>query len=83
MTKFNNVVAKQRAIDGVNYNNAMNTSKILDALAQSKIEQLQQQVSALQLQNSLAGVVRYPSATTYTAGVPPFAPNIAPFTPFA
>ena len=72
-----------RAIDGVNYNNAMNTNKILDALAQSKIEQLQQQVSALQLQASLAGVVRYPSATTYTAGVPPFAPSIAPFTPFA
>jgi len=73
----------QRAIDGVNYNNAMNTSKILDALAQSKIESLQQQVSALQLQASLAGVVKYPQSTVYTAGVPPFAPGIAPFTPFA
>lgn len=72
-----------RAIDGVNYNNAMNTSKILDALAQSKIEQLQQQVSALQLQNAISGVVKYPQSTVYTAGVPPFAPNLAPFTPFA
>lgn len=73
----------QRAIDGVNYNNAMNTSKILEALAQNKIEALQGQVNALQLQNAVAGVVRYPQSTVYTAGVPPFAPGIAPFTPFA
>ena len=73
----------QRAIDGVNYNNAMNTSKILEALSQSKIENLQAQVSALQLQSAVAGVVRYPQATVYTAGVPPFNGGIAPFTPFA
>ena len=73
----------QRAIDGVNYNNAMNTSKILEALAQNKIDALTQQVNALNLQVGLAGVVRYPSATTYSAGVPPFNGGIAPFTPFA
>jgi len=73
----------QRAIDGVNYNNAMNTSKILEALSQSKIDALTQQVNALQLQSSLAGVVRYPQATVYTAGIPPFNGGIAPFTPFA
>lgn len=73
----------QRAIDGVNYNNAMNTSKILEAISQSKIEALQQQVNALTLQSQLAGVVKYPQSTVYTAGVPPFAPGIAPFTPFA
>lgn len=73
----------QRAIDGVNYNNAMNTSKILEALSQSKIDALQQQVNALTLQANLAGVVKYPQQTVYTAGVPPFAPNLAPFTPFA
>ena len=73
----------QRAIDGVNYNNAMNTSKILEAISQSKIEALQNQVNALTLQANLAGVVKYPSSTVYTAGVPPFAPGIAPFTPFA
>ena len=72
-----------RAIDGVNYNNSMNTSRILEALAQNKIESLQQQVNALTLQSQLAGVVKYPSSTVYTAGVPPFAPGIAPFTPFA
>ena len=66
-----------------NYNIAQNTSRILEAMAQSKIENLEQQVSALQLQNAVSGVVRYPSATTYTAGVPPFNGGIAPFTPFA
>ena len=66
-----------------NYNMAQNTSRILEALAQNKIEALQSQVSALQLQNAVSGVVRYPQSTVYTAGVPPFAPGIAPFTPFA
>ena len=61
----------------------MNTSKILEALSQSKIDALTQQVNALTLQSQLAGVVKYPSSTVYTAGVPPFAPGIAPFTPFA
>lgn len=73
----------QRNIDSVNYNNAMNTSKILDAISQSKIEALQNQVNALTLQANLAGVVKYPQSTVYTAGMPPFAPGIAPFTPFA
>ena len=72
-----------RAIDGVNYNNAMNTAainanttaqtqKILDALAQNKIDALQNKVNQLELQNAVAGVVRYPSATTYTSGANPF-----------
>lgn len=41
---------------------------IKDQLAQNKIEALQSQVNALNLQNQLAGVVRYPMTTTY--GVP-------------
>lgn len=72
----------QRAIDGVNYNGAINTAsinanttaqtqKILDALAQNKIETLQAQVNQLQLQSAMCGVVRYPNATTYTAGFSP------------
>ena len=65
------------------YDSAMNTQKILDALSQNKIANLEQQVSALQLQNAVAGVVRYPTATTYNAGCPPFNGGIAPFTPFA
>lgn len=73
----------QRAIDGVNYNNAMNTAsinanttaqtqKILDAICQNKIESLQSKVSQLELQNALCGVVRYPNAWTYNAGTSPF-----------
>jgi len=48
------------------------TQKILDALAQNKIEALQSKVSALELQNAVSGVVRYPASTTYTAGMSPF-----------
>lgn len=72
----------QRAIDGVNYNGAINTAainanttaqtqKILDAMAQNKIESLQAQVNQLQLQSAMCGVIRYPNATTYTAGYSP------------
>lgn len=72
-----------RGIDGVNYNNALNTAsinanttaqtqKILDALAQSKINDLEKQVSALQLQNAVSNVVRYPVSSTYNAGTNPF-----------
>ena len=68
----------QRAIDGVNYNGAINTAainanttaqtqKVLDAIQQNKIDSLQAQVNQLQLQSAMCGVVRYPNATTYTA----------------
>ena len=73
----------QRAIDGVNYNGAINTAainanttaqtqKVIDAIQQNKIESLQAQVNQLQLQSAMCGVVRYPNATTYTSGVSPF-----------
>lgn len=73
----------QRAIDGVNYNNAMNTAainanttagiqKILDTLCQDKIDTLQAKVNQLELNSALCGVVRYPNATTYTAGFSPY-----------
>ena len=72
-----------RAIDGVNYNNALNTAsinantteqtqKILDALAQNKIESLQNKVNYLETQNMLSGVVKYPMSMTYSAGSSPF-----------
>ena len=54
------------------YDGAINTQKILDALAQNKIEALQSKVNQLELQQAVSGVVRYPSSTTYTAGIPPF-----------
>lgn len=73
----------QRAIDSVNYNGAMNTAainanttaqtqKILDALAADKISALQGRINQLELQNAVAGVVRYPSAMTYAYNANPF-----------
>ncbi len=76
----------QRAIDGVNYNGAINTAainanttaqtqKVLDAIQQNKIESLQAQVQQLQLQAQMTGVVRYPNGYVYTAGNSPFCAN--------
>lgn len=73
----------QRAIDGVNYANAMNTAqieqsvnagtqKILDAICGNRMQDMQNQINQLQLQASLAGVVRYPTNFAYSAGPSPF-----------
>lgn len=56
----------------INATTTAQTQKILDAIAQDKIDSLQQKVNALELQNAVAGVVRYPSASTYYAGNNPF-----------
>lgn len=48
------------------------TQKILDALAQNKIEALQGRVNQLEMQNLMCGVVKYPLASTYNAGNSPF-----------
>ena len=72
-----------RAIDSVNYNQAINTAainavtaentqKILDAIAGNRMADMQNQINQLQLQNAVAGVVRYPNASTYYAGNNPF-----------
>lgn len=72
-----------RAIDGVNYNAAMNTAainanttavgqKIIDAITENKMEAMQNRINQLELQNQLAGVVRYPNNFAYNAGTNPF-----------
>ena len=61
-----------RAIDSVKFDNAQNTSKILEAMAQNKIEALQGKINQLELQQAVAGVVRYPNGWTYNAGTSPF-----------
>lgn len=72
-----------RAIDQTNYNNALNTAsinqnttaqtqKILDALAQSKIDSLQSKVQTLELAQAMSGVVRWPQSIAYNAGASPF-----------
>jgi len=70
--------AAQNRYDALKNTNDINavtigqTQKILDAMAQNKIEALQGRVNQLELQNAVAGVVRYPSASTYTVGGNPF-----------
>ena len=61
-----------RAIDSVKYENAQNTNKILEAMAQNKIETLQSKVNELQLAQATSNVVRYPSQWTWNAGASPF-----------
>lgn len=73
----------QRNIDSVRFdmsnysasireNDNANTQKILDVLAQNKIESLQGRINQLELQSALCGVVRYPNGMTYNAGTSPF-----------
>lgn len=70
--------AAQNRYDALKNTNDINavtigqTQKILDALAQNKIEALQGRVNQLELQNAVSGVVRYPSSATYNAGDSPF-----------
>lgn len=61
-----------RAIDSVKMDNLANTNKILEALAQNKIEALQAKVNSLELAQAVSGVVRFPQAATYSAGMSPF-----------
>ena len=56
----------------INANTTAQTQKILDALAQNKIEALQGRVNQLEMQNALGNVVRYPTSISYTAGTSPF-----------
>lgn len=58
-----------------NANFTAQIQSVKDMLAQNKIENLQQQVSQLQLQNALAGVVRYPNGMMFNAGPSPFCNN--------
>ena len=48
------------------------TQKILDAITGNRIADMQNQINQLQLQQAVAGVVRYPNASTYYAGSNPF-----------
>lgn len=73
----------QRAIDGVNYNTAMQTAainqnttaavqKILDAIQGNRMDDMQNRINQLELQNQLGNVVRYPQGFVYNAGNNPF-----------
>ena len=48
------------------------SQKILDAIQGNRIADMQSQISQLQLNQALCGVVRYPMASTWNAGSNPF-----------
>lgn len=73
----------QRNIDQTNYNMAQNTAAIKEAilldgqktrelLTANKMEAMQNRINQLELQNAVAGVVRYPTSSAYSAGANPF-----------
>lgn len=72
-----------RAIDGVNYNNAMNTAainanitaqaqRIIDHQTNNEMQRLRDKIQNLELQNATANMIRYPNSTAYNAGWNPF-----------
>lgn len=65
-------LAKQMAIDtaSINATTTAQTQKILDVIAQNKIESLQAQVNQLYIDKQLCGVVRYPTSSTYFSANP-------------
>ena len=54
-----------------NANFTAQIQSVKDDIAQNKIEALQAQVSQLQLQNAMCGVLKFPTAWTYAGGVFP------------
>lgn len=73
----------QSGLKDVEFNAAMNTAainantteqiqKVLDTMATNRMAEMQNQINQLQLQSALCGVVRYPNATTFSAGYNPY-----------
>ena len=73
----------QQLIQQMNYEAAMRDAatnanivaqnqKIIDLIQGNKIDEMQNRINQLELQNQLAGVVRYPNGWTYNAGNSPF-----------
>ena len=79
-----------RAIDGVNYNSAINTasikseiaagfSGIKEQMAQNKMDAMQNQIDGLRLQLATGNTVKYPTTASYSIPVPPvFGPTPTP-----
>jgi uncharacterized protein YoxC len=73
----------QRAIDGVNYNVAMQVNDavqklgdriqgVSDQITGNRMADMQNQINQLQLDQAMNGVVRYPNMFAYNAGNNPF-----------
>ena len=72
-----------RSVDGVNYNNALNTAainanttaqtqKILDAIAGNRMADMQARINQLELAQATSGMLKFPNSWSYGAG--PFPP---------
>lgn len=72
-----------RAIDGVNYNIAMQAAQmtqvlsdkiqgVSDQITGNRMADMQNQINQLQLEQAMQGVVRYPNLFAYNAGSNPF-----------
>lgn len=67
-----------RAIDGVNYNNAQNTQKIIDTYNAGRMADMQGYINKLELEKATCGLLRFPNQWTYNGGVfPPAAATAA------
>ena len=67
-----------RAIDGTNYNTTVQIQKVLDAIAGSRMAEMQSKINQLELQNAMSGVMRFPNMWTFNGGVfPPVTPATA------
>ena len=58
--------------NAINANIVAGNQKILDALAQNKMEAMAARIQQLELQAATSNIVRYPSGWTYNAGNSPF-----------
>lgn len=56
----------------INANTTAGIQKILDQMCADRAAQQSARIQQLELNQALAGVVRYPLAMTYTAGFSPF-----------
>ena len=58
--------------NAINANITASNQKVLDALAQNKIDAMAARINQLELQAATSNIVRYPSGWTYNAGNSPF-----------
>ena len=67
----NNYDAAMRdAVTNANFTRQI--QEVKDIIAGNRMADMQNEINNLQLQNAMAGVVRYPNAWTYNAGMSPF-----------
>lgn len=67
----NNYDAAMRdAVTNANFTRQI--QEVKDIMAGNRMADMQNEINGLQLQNAMAGVVKYPNAWTYNAGMSPF-----------